>query len=206
FRVDETNRPRWRGWMRHIRRDQLAVWMLCSAVGMALPCMLSLEFIRNAPVAGDRVAAMVADGMADRYPSHRTLLWATTLSVGFLILAPGQIVSGDQLARRWTDIIWTSSPWAKRMREDRVKYLYYTILAGYGVWGLAAMTFLDPMQILKMAGVLMNVSLGIASWHTLYANLTLLPRALRPNWLMRIGTFFCGAFFLAASAIVVWTL
>ncbi len=206
FRFDEQSRRRWRGWFRHIVKDQLGIWMIASFIGMALPCMLSLEFIRNAPVAGDRVAAMVAEGMADRYPSHRALLWATTLFVGFLILAPGQIVSGDQLARRWTDIIWTSSRWAKQMREDRVKYIYYAILTCYGVWGLAALTFFDPLQILKMAGVLMNVSLGIASWHTLYVNLSLLPRELRPNWLMRIGTFFCGAFFLAASAIVVWTL
>ncbi|HET6881664.1 MAG TPA: Nramp family divalent metal transporter [Pirellulales bacterium] len=206
FRLDERNMPRWRGWFRHILRDQLAIWMAASFVGMALPCMLSLEFIRHAPVSGDRVAAMVAEGMAERYPSYRDLLWPLTLSVGFLILAPGQIVSGDQLARRWTDIVWTSSSWAKQMREDRVKYLYYGILTGYGIWGLAAMTMFDPLQILKIAGVLMNVSLGIASWHTLYANLTLLPRALRPNWLMRIGLFSCGAFFMGVSSIVVASL
>ncbi|HVA48603.1 MAG TPA: Nramp family divalent metal transporter [Pirellulales bacterium] len=206
FQLGEQSLRRWRGWFRHILRDQLAIWMLASFIGMALPCMLSLEFIRHAPVSGDRVAAMVAEGMADRYPSYRHLLWPLTLSVGFLILAPGQIVSGDQLARRWTDIIWTSSSWARRMREDRVKYVYYSILALYGVWGLAAMTMFDPLQILKAAGVLMNVSLGIASWHTLYANLTLLPPGLRPNWLMRVGVFFCGAFFLTVSAIVVASL
>jgi Mn2+/Fe2+ NRAMP family transporter len=206
FKLDEQNRRRWRGWFRHILRDQLAIWMAASFIGMALPCMLSLEFIRHAPVSGDRVAAMVAEGMAERYPSYRNLLWPLTLSVGFLILAPGQIVSGDQLARRWTDIIWTSSTWAKQMREDRVKYVYYGILTSYGIWGLVAMTLFDPLQILKIAGVLMNVSLGIASWHTLYANLTLLPRELRPNWLMRVGVFCCGAFFLGVSAIVVASL
>jgi hypothetical protein len=206
FKLDEQNRRRWRGWFRHILRDQLAIWMAASFIGMALPCMLSLEFIRHAPVSGDRVAAMVAEGMADRYPSARDILWPLTLSVGFLILAPGQIVSGDQLARRWTDIIWTSSAWARRIREDRVKYVYYGILTGYGIWGLAAMTMFDPLQILKIAGVLMNVSLGIASWHTLYANLTLLPRELRPNWLMRLGNFACGAFFMGVSAIVVASL
>lgn len=206
FRFDEQSRRRWRGWFRHILKDQLGIWMAASFIGMALPCMLSLEFIRNAPVAGDRVAAMVAEGMADRYPSHRALLWAVTLFVGFLILAPGQIVSGDQLARRWTDIIWTSSRWAKRIREDQVKYVYYAILAAYGVWGLVALTLFDPIQILKLAGVLMDVALGFAAWHTLYVNLTLLPRELRPNWLMRVGTFACGAFFWAVSVIVVWTL
>lgn len=206
FRLGKQSMLRWRGWFRHILRDQLAIWMLASFIGMALPCMLSLEFIRHAPVSGDRVAAMVAEGMADRYPSYRHLLWPLTLSVGFLILAPGQIVSGDQLARRWTDIIWTSSSWAKQMREERVKYVYYAILTGYCLWGLVALTVFDPLQILKTAGVLMNVSLGVASWHTLYVNVTLLPRALRPNWLMRLGVFACGAFFMAVSAIVVASL
>jgi len=206
FRLDDQSLARWRGWFRHILRDQLAIWMAASFIGMALPCMLSLEFIRHAPVAGDRVAAMVAEGMSARYPSHKDLLWPLTLSVGFLILAPGQIVSGDQLARRWTDIIWTSSSWAQRMREDRVKYVYYGILAGYGAWGLVAMAMFNPLEILKAAGVLMNVALGVAAWHTLYVNVALLPRALRPNWLMRIGVFACGLFFLGVSAIFVATL
>jgi Mn2+/Fe2+ NRAMP family transporter len=206
FKLDQQSLARWRGWFRHILRDQIVIWMAASFIGMALPCMLSLEFIRHAPVAGDRVAAMVAEGMSDRYPSHKELLWPLTLSVGFLILAPGQIVAGDQLARRWTDIIWTSSSWAQRMREDRVKYVYYGILAGYGAWGLVAMTLFDPLQILKAAGVLMNVALGVAAWHTLYVNVTLLPRALRPNWLMRTGVFACGLFFLAVSAIFVASL
>lgn len=203
FRLDAEGRGRWRGWYRHIIRDQLVIWMAASFIGMALPCMLSLEFIRHAPVSGDRVAAMVAGGMADRYPSYRELLWPLTLSIGFLILAPGQIISADQLARRWTDIIWTCSRRASRMREDRVKYVYYTILFCYGVWGLFTLSLFEPMVILKIAGVLMNVSLGIASWHTLYANLSLLPRELRPNWLMCLGTFACGAFFLGVSVVVV---
>lgn len=206
FRLTEQSLARWRGWFRHIVRDQLVIWMAASFIGMALPCMLSLEFIRHAPVSGDRVAAMVAEGMGDRYPSYRDMLWPLTLSVGFLILAPGQIMSGDQLARRWTDIIWTSSAWAHRMREDRVKYVYYGILAAYGAWGLVAMTIFDPLEILKLAGVLMNIALGVAAWHTLYVNLTLLPRVLRPNWLMRLGVFACGVFFLGVSAIVVASL
>ncbi|MEX0977997.1 MAG: Nramp family divalent metal transporter, partial [Pirellulales bacterium] len=41
FPPDEPNLKRWKGWMRHIFRDQTAVWMTASFVGMALPCMLS---------------------------------------------------------------------------------------------------------------------------------------------------------------------
>ncbi|HUY33033.1 MAG TPA: Nramp family divalent metal transporter [Pirellulales bacterium] len=201
FHPDAAMLSRWRGWFRHILRDQLAIWMLASFIGMALPCMLSLEFIRHAPVAGNRVAAMTAEGMAQRYPQFETLLWSVTLSIGFLILAPGQILTGDQIARRWTDIIWTASPWARRMREDRVAYLYYAILAIYCVWGLVALALCNPLEILKIAGVLMNVALGFASWHTLYVNRSLMPPVLRPNRFMQAGTFACGAFFLGISVI-----
>jgi hypothetical protein len=118
-----------------------------------------------------------------------------------LILFPGQILTGDQIARRWTDIIWSASPWAKRIREDRVGLVYYTILATYCVWGLVTLTLCEPMQILKIAGVLMNVALGFASWHTLYVNRSLMPQPLRPNLFMQAGTLTCGAFFLGVSVI-----
>jgi len=109
FPLNEENLSRWRRWMRHIRRDQ-AIWVLASILGMALPCMMSLEFIRNATVTGDRVAAMTAEGIALRYPSFGGLFWVLTLSCGFLVLAPGQVSVCDQIARRWTDMIWTASP------------------------------------------------------------------------------------------------
>src|SRR5262249_33244397 len=135
FDVNESSFVRWKGWMRHIIRDQFAIWLFCSVVGMALPCMMSLEFIRNAPVSGNRVAAMTADGSAARYPAYAFLLWPLSLVVGFLVLAPGQIVAGDQISRRWTDIIWNVSPRAKQMQGNQVKYVYYAILIFYGIWG-----------------------------------------------------------------------
>src|SRR5262245_37736513 len=125
FHLNETSRAHWRGWMRHVLRDQFVVWTLCSFVGMALPCMLSLQFIRNAPVEGTRVAAMTADGMAEQYPEYRTLLWLATLLVGFLVLAPGQIMASDQIARRWTDIIWTTNRHIHKLGLSNVKYVYY---------------------------------------------------------------------------------
>jgi hypothetical protein len=202
FRLDAANRTRWLGWLRHIRRDQLCVWMFCSLVGMALPCMLSLEFIRHAPVSGDRVAAMTAEGMAERYPQYSGLLWTATLLCGFLVLAPGQILSGDQIARRWTDIVWTSNSRAQRMSPDKVRYIYYGILAMYGVWGLIALTLFDPLQIAKIAGVLMNIALGWSALHSVYVNRMLLPRELQSPLVMQLGTLACGVFFITISMIV----
>jgi len=206
FRLDEQSRARWRGWLRHILRDQLGVWMICCFVGMGLPCMLSLEFIRNALVEDQRVAAMTAEGMAERYPVHGQFFLYATLACGFLIIAPGQIVAGDTVARRWTDILWTSSRRVHRLGGNQVKYVYYAILALYGVFGLTTLALFKPLQIAKIGAALQNVGMGFTSLHALYVNRTLLPRELRPNWFMQAGVVCCGVFFLGISVIVLVTL
>jgi hypothetical protein len=202
FTLDAENRSRWFGWMRHIRRDQY-IWTFVQFLGMALPCMLTLEFIRNATVEGNRVAAMSAEGMADRHPDARWLFWTLTLFCGFIILAPGQISVNDQIARRWTDILWTTTKWARRFGGQKVKYLYYGILVIFCLWGVVALSLFDPFQILKISTVLQNIGLGFSALHALYVNRALVPRELRPGLVMQLGVLACGAFFLGISVIVV---
>ena len=204
FPIDEANLRRWRGWMRYILRDQTVVWMLCCFVGMALPCMISLEFIRNVPVEGHRVSAVIADGAARRYPDLAWLLWPATLLCGFLVLAPGQIFSGEAIARRWTDVIWTTSSTARRLQGNRVKYIYYGILALYAVWGVIWLSLFEPLTLAIIGAVLGNVALSFTAFHALYVNRTLLPAQVKPNWFMQAGLFTCGAFFLALS-LIVWS-
>ena len=125
---------------------------------------------------------MTADGMAERYPEFRDLAWFVTLAIGFLVLAPGQVMAGDSLSRRWTDIAWVGNPLARRLDGTQVKYVYYAILATYAVWGLVTMILFDPLQVLKIAGVIGNIALGATAWHALYVNRLLLPRELRPGF------------------------
>jgi hypothetical protein len=200
FRPTPQSLPRWRGWFRHIVRDQLLIWMGGCFVGMALPAILSLEYIRNAPVSGDRVAAMTAQGIAQQ--TGLAIFWPLTLLCGFLVLAPSQVANMDGIIRRWTDVIWTGSPWFRHLEGNKVKYLYYSIMVGYGLWGLFALWKTPNPLVLAMAStVFMNLALGFSSFHTLWVNLTLLPRELRPNWLMRIGLVCCGTFFLGVCTI-----
>ena len=82
FPVDENNLRRWRGWMRYILRDQVIVWMLCCFVGMALPCMISLEFIRNVSVEGHRVSYTLRGSQFTAGPDKTELVhaeWAICL-------------------------------------------------------------------------------------------------------------------------------
>ncbi|MED5447222.1 MAG: Nramp family divalent metal transporter [Planctomycetota bacterium] len=205
FEVDDTSRRHWKGWIRHIVRDQAGVWLGCCLLGMALPCMMSLEFIRNVPVEGNRAAAMTAVGLADHLPDYRALVWTFMLMVSFLVLAPNAVFTGEQISRRWTDVIWTISPQARRLEGGQVRLIYYGILSLYGVWGLFALAFFDPLQIAIIGAVLQNVALGCAAMHTLYVNRTLLPREMRPNRLMQVGLVFCSVFFIAISVVVLVT-
>jgi hypothetical protein len=204
FIPEGANLSRWHGWMRHIRRDQW-IWIAASILGMALPCMMSLEFIRNVPVTGDRVAAMTAEGIADRYPALGSLFWFTTLACGFLVLAPGQVSVCDQIARRWTDMIWTAGGQAHRISGGEVRFVYYGILAFYAVLGMVILWFLNPLAIAKIGVVLGNLSLGFSTLQALHVNRKLLPPLLRPGWLQQAGTFCCGIFFLVVSIAVILT-
>ncbi|MDP7274434.1 MAG: Nramp family divalent metal transporter [Planctomycetaceae bacterium] len=205
FEVDETSLPRWKQWIRHIVRDQAGMWAFCCFLGMALPCMVSLEFIRNVPVAGNRAAGMTAEGIADSYPALEQLLWPLLLMLSFMVLAPNAVFSGEAISRRWTDVIWNTSQRAKKLEGNQVRYIYYSILAAFGLWGLVALWFFNPLQIAMLGAVLMNVALGCASFHTLYVNRTLLPRELRPGWFMQTGLCCCGLFFLGISLLVLVT-
>ena len=176
--------------------------MVCSFLGMALPCMMSVEFIRNHTIEGSRVAAMVASGMEERYTEFGPLLWTLTLLCGFLVLAPGQVSVNDQISRRWTDIIWTASERAKRLKGNQVKYIYYSIMSLYLVWGLVMLTLFDPLDLAKFGAVIGTIALGSTSLLALYANRTLLPKEVQPGWFLQLGVVCCGIFFLSLSIVV----
>ena len=201
FRLSPENVARWRGWIRYIVTDQTAVWITACFIGMALPCMLSIEFIRNAPVAGDRVAAMTADGISSAYPAYGAVLWPLTLLCGFLVLAPGSTFSADSLARRWTDIIWVVNPRVKKMKGNQVKYIYYGILVAYIIWGTFALTLFDPLTLAKYGAGIGNLALGVSAVHTLYVNRKFLPPEMRPGWFMQLGLAMCAIAFLGIAAL-----
>ena len=73
------------------------------------------------------------------------------------------------------------------MGSTRVKYVYYSILSMYAVWGLFVLWRLPALDIAKIGAVLGNVALGFSALHALYANRALLPKPLRPHWLLQLG-------------------
>jgi len=200
FPLSAETLERWHGWLRHIRRDQLLLWAPGCIAGMALPAMFSYEFLRDVRnVQGHAVAAMTADAIAAR---HGHIFWILTLLCGFLVMAPTQVSQLDAFCRRWTDLLWTGLRPLRRLDGNQVKYVYYFILALYGVWGLMALRLTpNPLVLAIATGVMWNFALGFSSCHTLYVNRSLLPRELRPGWLMQAGLVACAFFYVGISAI-----
>ncbi|MBI1789580.1 MAG: Nramp family divalent metal transporter [Acidobacteria bacterium] len=200
FELTRENLERWKGWLRHIGRDQWMLWAPGCVLGMALPAMVSYEFIRGAGnIEGHAVAAMTAQGIAVR---HGQVFWFLTLLCGFAILAPTQVSNLDGVARRWTDVLWIGSKRLHKLGGNQVKYVYYTLLAMYGFWGLVALRLTpNPLALAVASGVMMNFALGVSSLHTLYVMRALLPRELRPGWLQCAGLVACAVFYMGISAI-----
>jgi hypothetical protein len=203
FEVTPANLARWRGWIGLIHRDQLALWAPACVLGMALPAMISYEFIRGARnIEGNAVAAMTAQSLAAR---HGEIFWFLTLLCGFAILYPTQISNLDSVSRRWTDVIWMGVRRLHTLEGNKVKFVYYGILLLYGLWGLIALRISpNPLVLAIATGVMMNVGLSVSALHVIYVNRRLLPRQLRPAWVLEAGLVFCSLFYGAISGIALW--
>ncbi len=207
FLITPQSMKRWKRWYRHVLRDQLVVWMPACFLGLALPSMLSVEFLPRGTVANNWTAAgMTADGVAARVTEVNGstlghLCWLMTLFCGFLVLAPTMASSADGLIRRWIDVFWTASGRMRKLDPSDIRWVYFTVLLIFSVFGMTMLYLGKPKQLLLYATMIMNFALGFSCWHVVVLNLVLLPKALRPNWFIRIGLFLTGAFFLTLAVI-----
>ncbi|MGE0759708.1 MAG: Nramp family divalent metal transporter [Pirellulaceae bacterium] len=222
FEVTQQSLRRWQHWMRHIRRDQLLVWMGACFVGIALPSMLSVEFLRRGTDAGDwNAASMTAAGVAtqvtapapdvlaarwglDRIlsgPNFGKLFWAMTLLCGFLVLATSTISTIDGFIRRWVDVFWTASANYWKAHPSSIKYAYFCTLMCYATFGITMLWLQQPTTLLKISTIFYNYALGVSCWHTLAVNVILLPREIRPGWLTRCGLLTAGAYFAGMGTV-----
>jgi hypothetical protein len=123
-------------------------------------------------------------------------MWIGTLLCGLLVLGASQITTMDGFVRRWVDVLWTASPHMRKLPTTSVRYVYFTVLMGYGICGLLILWLLDkPSFIFKVATTGYNFAFAFSAWHTIAINTILLPKPLRPGWISRIGLFLAGCFF-----------
>jgi hypothetical protein len=222
FDPNEKTLVRWQRWYWKVARDQLLVWLPACFIGLALPSMLSVEFLRRGTEAGDwNAAVMTAEGVrqhvADPQPgvlayetglSHflygeawGNLFWSLTLLCGFLVLGTTLVSTTDGIIRRWVDVFWTAS---RRMREvdpTYIRHVYFTTLVAYGAFVLVMLWLNKPAELIKWATLGYNFALGFSCWHTLVINRVLLPRELRPGWFATLSLLIGGLFFWALGTV-----
>ncbi|MBX7166344.1 MAG: Nramp family divalent metal transporter [Pirellulales bacterium] len=199
--------PRWRRWYRHVLRDQLGVWMPACFIGLALPSMLSVQFLGRG-VSADKwtAAGMTAAGVRDevaRVSGSATgqLFWFLTLLCGFLVLAPSVSTTADGVIRRWIDVFWTASRRLQTLDPKYIRHLYFQVLGAFTLLGLILLSLATPQKLLDYATMIYNYALGVSCLHTLAVNMILLPRPLRPGWAVRIGMVVSAIFFLAMATV-----
>jgi len=199
--------PRWKRWVKHVTRDQLVVWMPACFLGMALPSMLSVQFLRRGTEVSDWYAAgMTAGGVSGAVTdawgaTAGAAMWYMVLLCGFLVLGPGMTTSADGAIRRWVDVVWTSSRHLRALDPKHIRTVYFTVLCCYMGVGLVLLSVGKPLGLLKVATLIMNFALGFSCFHTLVINRLLLPKALRGGWFVRLGLLGAGVFFSTLAVI-----
>jgi hypothetical protein len=222
FDVNENTLPRWRRWYRKLVKDQVLVWMPACFIGLALPSMLSVEFLRRGTEAGDwNAAIMTADGVRQAtaqpgpgvlaYESGLSqiffgeawgnLFWSLTLLCGFLVLATTLITTTDGIIRRWVDVFWTASRRLRAVDPEYIRYVYFSVLVGYVAFGFMMLWLNKPAELIKWATLGFNFALGFSCFHALAVNTLLLPRELRPGIFPRLMLILGGLFFLALGVL-----
>ena len=203
-RVDETTPARFKAWCRYVRADQYVLWAGGSMVAIMLPCMLGYEYLRGSNIE-DKLqwAAALAQNLG---AAHGQIFRFLTLLCGLMIMLPGQFMSIDGAARRWTDAIWSGSATVRQMHPRHVSRFYYGIAAAYiafGLLGYFVFPQLSGSTMMLVAANVGNLSLSCCIFHTLYVNHRFLPKPLRPSWGKSAALVLAGCFFLCMFGLVV---
>jgi len=211
FTLTAENLRRWRGWWRYVLTDQILVWAPGCFLGMALPALISMQFVQYSTIGPEQMqvaqAIVTADGMlhAGFSPAIGKLLWITALLTGMMVMLPSQMSIVDDFSRRWTDAIWSANQRVREsMQPHQVKYIYYTILGSYVAWSLLCAYFFSnmPKLMTEFIANFNNLAIGVTSFQLLWINHALLPNEVRPRWYNSAGLFSCGAFYLGLAALV----
>jgi hypothetical protein len=208
FLITQDSLKKWFGWMRHVQREQAVVWMPACFLGLALPSMLSMEFLPRGTVLKDQwlAAGMTAEGVASAIAgrfgeSLGPVFWYLTLFCGFMILATAMSMTADGCLRRWVDVSWTAVPALRKLDTRHIGRFYFIAMCFYLCFGIIMLTLIDGTNLLVLSTMMYNYALGFSCWHALAVNTFLLPPELRPAYWRRVGLLLAGAFFIVIAVL-----
>lgn len=202
FAVTPRSIAGWHGWWRHVYVDQWLIFGFGSIAGMLLMAVLTIEFVEP----GTRIGGWAVSNMLARAIGsvHGPFYWWLTVLCGFWVLFKTQLGIVDGLPRGITDIVWSASPAARRVRGGDVRAVYYGVVALFAVWGAIALNLAQPLTLILIGANVAGFIFVLLSLHTIVVNRKFLPPELRaPLWregALVASALFYGTLFVAALA------
>ncbi len=194
FPPSEENVRRWKGWWAYLRADQWYIWTTGCIVGMGLPVLTTITFVRPGTIMGGYgVAAYQAHALAEQFGPA---LWVLTLLSSFWILFSTQLGNTEGFARVTTDILWAANERIRGWRGGGMRVIYYSALLGLALGGCVVLPLADPLTLILLGANIAGGNLVVLSLHTLVVNRKFLPRELRPSLWREAGLVLCALFFL----------
>ena len=204
FKPDAESLQRWRGWWRIVRVDQWGVFFVGAILGMGLPALLYVTFVRaGSDIRGLGIAAALAQAVA----TQRGAIFGGAIAIlGVWILFKAQLDILEGMTRAVTDILWTGSARIRTWRGGDVRVVYYSVLALISVWGIIALRLTQPIILLSLSANMAGIVFIISSIHLLYVNTRLLPVELRPPLWRRLALVALSLFYGLFLTMWLWSL
>ncbi len=196
FPMTPKNLQKWRGWWGIVSLDQWGVFFLGALLGMGLPAVLYTSFLPpGEDIRGLAVATALAKAMSSQGGAFLGFLVAF---MGAWMLFKTQLDILEGTVRAVTDILWTGSARVRGVSGGDVRRVYYSVLAGFVIWGVIASSLAQPIVLLQLGANVAGIVLAISSMHILYVNTTFLPKEIQPPLWRRCAlvllTLFYGFF------------
>lgn len=195
FPLTSENMRRWREWWKFAAADQYGLWVIGCFLGMGLPALLTLHFIPPGTEFKNNFAVAVyqAQYLAQDAGSY---MWFITLLVGFWILYSTQLGITDVFVRTVTDIIWSGSRHVRAWRGGDIRFVYYSVLSLFTLWGIfILLSGVRPLFLVLLGANIAGLNFVFLGLHTLYINRKFLPPQLRPPLWREVVVLLAVAFF-----------
>lgn len=182
FQINQENLVRFNTWMRYVKFEQNTVFAIGCFLGMALPALMTVQFVPpGTDMAGGWAAAVhQANGVAKVFGP---VAWFLTLLNGFWILFSTQLGLTDTFSRTVTDMLWSAYPGLRKLTNDDVRKVYYGLLVVYALFGMWAINQATPFTLIVIGAFIAGFNFVVLTIHTIVVQKRFLPRELRmPGW------------------------
>ena len=203
FPLTPLNKQRWQEWWKFAAVDQYGLWAIGCFLGLALPALITLQYIPPGTNFTDNEFAIAVYQAQYLARDAGSFMWFITLVVGFWILYSTQLGITDVFVRTVTDMIWSGSRYVRTWWGGDIRFVYYSVLSLFALWGVfILLSGVQPLLLVLLSANMAALNFVFLGLHTIYVNRKFLPVQLRPPlWrevvvvlaVVFFAFFFCNA-------------